>query len=177
MIYVFFSFLARGTTITAVKTIASSHKTFRVRDSKRNTNVLRRIIAYIICTHTHTHTHTHTYTVDNNRFFAFELSPRECEWYEWKRKYRSTIDAWNVRMIVEQVSIDRRTSLFLSTMVSTMHFIISSDRVHLPGEDGGSGPRWKGRNTYTNTRAESEILTSGNFAGYWRDSRLLYFYF
>lgn len=127
--------------------------------------------------YTHTRTHTHTYTVDNNRFFAFELSPRECEWYEWKRKYRSTIDAWNVRMIVEQVSIDRRTSLFLSTMVSTMHFIISFDRVHLPGEDGGSGPRWKGRNTYTNTRAESEILTSGNFAGYWRDSRLLYFYF
>lgn len=59
MIYVFFSFLARGTTITAVKTIASSHKTFRVRDSKRNTNVLRRIIAYIICTHTRAHTHIH----------------------------------------------------------------------------------------------------------------------
>lgn len=59
MIYVFFSFLARGTTITAVKTIASSHKTFRVRDSKRNTNVLRRIIAYIICTHTHARTHIH----------------------------------------------------------------------------------------------------------------------
>lgn len=38
----FFSFLARGTTTTTtVKTIASSHKTFRVRGSKRNTNVLQ----------------------------------------------------------------------------------------------------------------------------------------